>query len=330
MEDKLEEIIRQYPCQVRSRRRTRGAFLLETDQGLCLLKEYSASRPRIEFEERIKEQLVLRGNLLVDNTYKNKKEEYFTRDRYRNNWIMRRWYAGTECDIRDAQSIARCASYLGKLHTLLKTGQTDQNYVQKESIQQEMERHNKELKRVRSYIRGKKQKKEMEICLLDSFDTYYGQACLAQTVLQESGYDKLWQSTLEEGRISHGSYNYHNVLMNGKDIVITNFDRSEVGIQIRDLYDFLRKVMEKNAWKQELGENIIREYIGQREMEPAEKTLLYAMLLYPEKYWKLVNFYYNSRKSWMSARNLDKLLKIRSQEEQRNEFLEKARELLIE
>ena len=30
MEDKLEEIIRQYPCQVRSRRRTRGAFLLET------------------------------------------------------------------------------------------------------------------------------------------------------------------------------------------------------------------------------------------------------------------------------------------------------------
>ena len=88
--------------------------------------------------------------------------------------------------------------------------------------------------------------------------------------------------------------------------------------------------MEKNAWKQELGENIIREYIGQREMEPAEKTLLYAMLLYPEKYWKLVNFYYNSRKSWMTARNLDKLLKIRSQEEQRNEFLEKARELLIE
>ena len=42
MEDKLEEIIRQYPCQVRSRRRTRGAFLLETDQGLRLLKECSA------------------------------------------------------------------------------------------------------------------------------------------------------------------------------------------------------------------------------------------------------------------------------------------------
>ena len=34
MEDKLEEVLKQYPCEVRTRRRTRGAFLLETDQGL--------------------------------------------------------------------------------------------------------------------------------------------------------------------------------------------------------------------------------------------------------------------------------------------------------
>ena len=39
MEDKLEEVLKQYPCEVRTRRRTRGAFLLETDQGLRLLKE---------------------------------------------------------------------------------------------------------------------------------------------------------------------------------------------------------------------------------------------------------------------------------------------------
>ena len=259
MEDKLEEIIRQYPCQVRSRRRTRGAFLLETDQGLRLLKECSASQARIEFEERVKEQLIRQGNLPVDHTYKNNREEYFTKDNYRNNWVMRQWYAGVECDMKDHPCVMRCAGHLGRLHALLELGGAEEGvYIQKESIRQEMERHNKEMKRVRSYIRGKKQKNEMEICLLEAFDIFYGQACLAQSLLQECGYEELWQKTLAKGLVRHGSYTYHNVLFMEKDIATTNFDKAEIGIQVRDLYDLLRKAMEKNAWHPELGRCLIQ------------------------------------------------------------------------
>ena len=305
MEDKLEEIIRQYPCQVRSRRRTRGAFLLETDQGLRLLKECSASRARIEFEEKVKEQLIRQGNLLVDHTYKNSRDEYFTKDNYRNNWVMRQWYTGTECDMKDHSCVVRCAGHLGRLHALLQLGGSEEGvYVQK-------------------------QKNEMEICLLEAFDIFYGQACLAQSLLQECGYEELWQKTLAKGLVRHGSYTYHNVLFMGKDIATTNFDKAEIGIQIRDLYDLLRKTMEKNAWHPELGRCLIQTYDRERSMEDSEKTVLYAMLLYPEKYWKLVNFYYNSRKSWMSSKNLEKLLKIRGQEEQRNRFLKEVKGILM-
>lgn len=330
MDDKLEEILKQYPFQVHSRRRTRGAFLLETDYGLRLLKECSASQTRLEFEERVKQRLREQGYEEVDFTYKNNRNEYFTRDNYRNNWIVRQWYTGTECDIRDSRQVLRCAAHLGRLHRLMVLGETTEaDYCQKEELRQEMERHNKELKRVRSYIRGRKQKNEMEICLLNSFDIFYGQACMAQTLLQESGYEQLWQKTIQQGRLSHGSYTYHNVLFREQDIITTNFDKAEVGIQIRDLYDFLRKVMEKNSWKPELGKYVIKEYQKEREMEPGEGVVLYTMLLYPEKYWKLVNFYYNGRKSWMSAKNLEKLLKLRAQEEQRTAFLREVKGLFI-
>lgn len=330
MDDKLDEVLKQYPFQVLSRRRTRGAFLLDTEQGLRLLKECPASQARLEFEERVKQRLREQGYDEVDITYKNSRGEYFSRDNYRNNWIVRQWYHGTECDIRDNQMVLRCAAHLGKLHRLMKLGKTKEtDYCQKEGLRQEMERHNKELKRVRSYIRSRKQKNEMEICLLNSFDMFYGQACMAQTLLQESGYEQLWEKTLEEGRLSHGSYTYHNVLFGENGIITTNFDRAEVGIQIRDLYDFLRKAMEKNGWKPELGKCVIEEYQRERKMEPAEGVILYTLLLYPEKYWKLVNFYYNGRKSWMSAKNLEKLLKLRGQEEHRVAFLEEVRGLFI-
>lgn len=330
MDDKIEELLRQYPFQVKSKKRIRGAFLLDTDQGMRILKEYSGSLRRLEFEERIKSRMTEQGYLHVDITCRNTKGEYFTKDNYRNNWIVRWWHGGEECDIRNSGQVLACAGQLGRLHKLLKLSSCQEgDYLQKEGIKDEMARHNKELKRVRSYIRAKKQKNEMEICLLDSFDIFYGQACLAQTLLQESGYEELWERTQGEGRVCHGSCNYHNLLIGRDEIAIMNFDRAEIGMQIRDLYDFLRKAMEKNGWDSELGLGIIQAYEQERPFEQGEGMILYALLLYPEKYWKLVNFYYNGRKSWMPAKNLEKLIKIRGQEESRSGFLKEVKGLFI-
>ena len=40
------------------------------------------------------------------------------------------------------------------------------------------------------------------------------------------------------------------------------------------------------------------------------------------KYWKQCNFYYNGKKSWMSSKSYEKLLRMRGQEENRMRFLE--------
>ena len=42
MDDKIEEILAQYPVQIESRKRIRGAILLETREGQYLLREYMA------------------------------------------------------------------------------------------------------------------------------------------------------------------------------------------------------------------------------------------------------------------------------------------------
>lgn len=330
MEDKFEEILKQYPFQVQSKKRTRGGFLLETSQGQCLLTEYSSSLARLEFEEKIKERLWEQGCHQLDITYKNSREEYFTRDIYRNNWIVRKWQSGTECDIHSEQDVILCASHLGKLHRLMKLGPRQEgDYCQKEGIKEEMERHNKELKRVRSYIRSKKQKNEMEICLLNSFDLFFEQGYEAGKLLSESNYEELWSKTLEQGRVCHGNYTYHNVLFSEQGLAATHFEKAEIGIQIRDLYQFLRKVMEKNGWQSSLGVRVIEAYQKERSLENGEGEVLYTLLLYPEKYWKLVNFYYNSRKSWSPAKNLEKLRKICEQQPQRMQWLVEAKSLLI-
>ena len=54
-----------------------------------------------------------------------------------------------------------------------------------------------------------------------------------------------------------------------------------------------------------------------------EKYQLYYRLSYPEKFWKIVNFYYNSPKVWIPGKNMEKLKKIWIQEEEKQTFLEK-------
>lgn len=358
MEDKIEEVLKQYPVRVKTRKRMRGAILLETEEGIRIIRSYAGSRSRLHFEEQVKQCLCDRGYSLVDTVVENLDGELLTRDGAGGRWIMKQWYLGRECDMRDSREIRQASAHLAKLHEkMLLSGEqlselgvceTEEDSEGAENLSalaanraeivencqgkenDLFERHNRELKRIHSYIRKKRRKNEMEICLLNSFHHFYEQGCEAQGMCEENGdFGYLLKKAREHGEVVHGSYNYHNIIFQGRQIVTTNFERAEIGIQILDLYDFIRKVMEKNGWKQELGLRMVDAYQQIRGMDLREKRLLYTMLLYPEKYWKQCNFYYNGKKSWMSAKNYEKLQRIQAQEAERIKFLDAIKRLLF-
>ena len=42
---------------------------------------------------------------------------------------------------------------------------------------------------------------------------------------------------------------------------------------------------------------------------------MHIRFLYPEKYWKLANYYYSHNKDWISEKNTQKLKKLTGQKE---------------
>ena len=89
-----------------------------------------------------------------------------------------------------------------------------------------------------------------------------------------------------------------------------------------DLYLFLRKTMEKNHYDWRLFERGIAGYSEQRSIDVHDLRFLYLLFLYPEKFWKISNQYYNHRKSWISPKMLEKLEKIPAQNQERHSFLQ--------
>lgn len=325
MDDRSEEVLLKYEFKVNNIYRARGALLLDTNKGLKLYGRYTGSEARLEFENRVKGCLIEQGYQNVDLYRANRDGGLVTEDSQGERYVIRDWFQGTECNLKDKTEAGEAAQSLAYIHKLLK--KVNQIKTQEEHREKKLtdvfSRHNKELKRVRSYILDKKQKNEFEVRFLNVFDGFYEQGKTAETLLLRSGYDKLLEEAQSEASVYHGAYNYHNILFTGGNIAVTNFNKSDIGVQVLDLYGFLRKAMEKNNWDEELGIWIIESYMKENCLDKRERELLYILSLYPEKFWKITNYYFNNKKSWISSRNTQKLANIQQQEKQKNQFLRK-------
>ena len=127
----------------------------------------------------------------------------------------------------------------------------------------------------------------------------------------------------QEGTLCHGDLQHHNIMMLKEDVYFINFEKFLPDNPMRDFALFFRKVMEKNNWKEEVGQLMMESYQKQKLISEEDKIQLYYRLAYPEKFHKIVNFYFGSSKVWIPAKNMEKLDKILQQEEEKTLFLER-------
>ena len=121
------------------------------------------------------------------------------------------------------------------------------------------------------------------------------------------------------GNFCHGDFQYHNLLFTQGSFSVINFEKYLLD---NPLYLFLRKLLEKNSWSVSLGLNILTAYETERNLTDEDRMQLYYRFSYPEKFWKIVNFYYNNGKAWIPGRNREKLENLLKQESEKKAFLD--------
>ncbi len=361
MEDRSQEALKRYRLKIYNIYRARGAFLLETDCGLKLYKCFEGSRNRALFENKVKEHLLQLGYPNTDLFVKTTDDDIISEDGAGTQYIMKNWFWGEECNLKELSQIETASANLARLHCLLQDVEftkEQQEHNISPDLTETFDKRNRELKRVKAYIRDKRQKNEFELAYLNYYDDFYEQGVTAASRLSGSKYQSLLKEAIRQQSVCHGNYTYHNIIMMKNKteaitktyippgwinkqplsvaelgggpgmIATTNFEKSYIGLQIGDLYQFVRKVMEKNDWDILYGSNIIEAYDSIKPISKDELYVLYLLLLYPEKFWKITNFYYNGKKSWVSGRNTQKLNIIGEQNEKKDMFLRTLESIL--
>ena len=318
--DRYEEVLKQYELQVISVRKGRGAWNCETSQDIKSLREYQGTIKRLEFEDQILGQLKGFG-VTADQYVRNLEGNLLSTAGDGTRFVLKDWYGDRECSLKDGKEVCGAVASIAFLHKCLQRIPFQEEWTMGSTFPslaiQDMERHNRELKRARAYIRGKRKKSDFELCVMKSFEPFFQQARAAA-----EGIAGLWEQGAEPRCLCHGDLDHHHVLMGDGYMAIVEYNRLHMGLQMEDLYRFMRKAMEKHGWSLSLGIEMLEAYERVLPIARENRRCLYFLFLYPEKYWKQINYYFNANKAWIPARNMDKIIGLQEQEEGRRRFLQ--------
>lgn len=320
MYNRTDIILEAYPYEFTEVVKGRGAYLCYCQDGSRkILKEFSGSVSKAELLDRFLAYLKGHG-CAAEQIVHTKEGQALFQDVDGTQYYMRTWFEGRECDTRNREDILCAVRRLAQFHINAAGFQDEmpQTMCRKpDFLELEYQRHTRELHKVRNYIKAKKKKNEFETNFLNEYGYYLGQADEAVSRLSEMAQDTAGHFY----GICHGDYSQHNLLLTPQGPVIINYERFCLDAYVGDFAHFFRKIMEKHNWNTGLGMDMVHAYDKIRKLDPWELRQLCVRMSYPEKFWKVANHYFNSKKSWANSRDGEKLIKICAQERERAEFL---------
>lgn len=323
MNDRAIAVLEKYDIEVLRSWKGRSAILCETKNGIKILKEYKGSEERLLLQQQLLKEIKKNGFSHLEDIISSKEGEVLVKDEEMNSYYLKDYAEGKECNIRECQETGYVAEQMALLHKAMELPEfVIEKNIPRYSLLNEFEKHNRELKKIKKYLKSKRQKSDFEYFLYQNYDRFLDKS---EKILEEMrAHPELLgeEKAFNKGNLCHGDFQHHNALLNKEGIFFVNFEKYVFDNPMRDLSLFFRKMMEKNDWSKELGLFVLESYQKQRKISEEEKYQLYYRLSYPEKFWKIANFYFNSSKVWIPEKNMEKLEKVLKQEEEKFLFLE--------
>jgi CotS family spore coat protein len=314
-----ETVLEQYDLEIRQITKGRGVYLCDTDQGIKVLLPFRGSAERAEYLRMVLLSLWEQG-FPAEQICVTREGTAAAEDESGVRYWLKDCIAGSECSTTREEEMRRAVEALARFHQAAKAvaPEAPALLVRSRSEPETLyRRHDRELVKVKNYIHARHSHNELERLFLEQYPYYIEQA--------DQAVDGMEGCTKPQGgtrTICHGAFHQHNVLRTPQGMQIVNFETMCWNEPVVDLANFVRKMMEKNQWEVSLGLGLFESYDRVRALSAGEWQLLYRILLFPEKFWKVSNHYYNSHKAWISGRDTQKFRQIIAAETKRARFLE--------
>ena len=319
MVDQALSTLEQYELEVRGVRKGRGHWIVNCKEGDFVLKVYKGSEEKAALQKLLTDQILEKTDVLVQEIVPSKEGGLLVKDIEERTYTLQTYLEGRECNIKEPRECNTAVVTMARMHKGMFIEKDRAQGAVPYSLQREFAKRNAELRRVRRYLKETHQKNEIERFLFKNFNMFFEKALEVEETWAQ--YEPYCNNLGEELLFCHGDYQHHNVWMNFQDVMVLQFEKYMADFPCRDLYLFSRKLLEKNNWDAEIGRAVLETYEKERPLPLIERISMIYRFAYPEKFWKIANFYFNSKKSFMPEKNMEKLEKLLEQENNKDIFM---------
>lgn len=278
---------------------SRDIQLLSTASGRYVLKKLDTSIERIHFVHQFKKHIEEKGfpetDMYLETTdglpyIKNEEETY----------VLRKNIEGRESSFDKLEDACDAASLLALLHKCSKGYflNSPEEYCKLPTYSLKRIEDIKKLQKS-----ARKGNSEFDRLYLKYSGRFIENGMNALKELLDTGYDSLYDIVLQEGYMCHHDYTHQNII-HGKDKVhVINFEYISREIKEYDIANFLRRIMRKTGWNSNHAVKLLESYDKVFKLDNYNIKIICAILSIPQKFWRIANKYYNSKRT-IAERNL--------------------------
>lgn len=319
------EIERQFDIRIESIKPNKGVYFLKTNKGMRCLKRISYGVQKLCFVYGAKEHLINNGFPNVDKYSLNLDGEPYALVN-EDIYTLSDWIEGRECDFQNDDEIAKAAKALANMHIASKGYDPPENSKLKTDLGRWphlMEKRVKALDKMRDMARKKGRKGDFDLNYVKSMEFYKELGKRAKNVLTTSTYLELCRITEEEKSFCHHDYTYHNIVIDkDENINIIDFDYCKREVRVYDISNFITKVLKRREWDINCAKLIIDSYNEVSPLTEDEYRVLFAFLLFPQRFWRLGNRYYYNEVNWGTNTFNKKIQTLINEQENYMKFIE--------
>ncbi|MCX8128950.1 MAG: CotS family spore coat protein [Clostridia bacterium] len=328
MQDIDKDIAAKYDLDIKSITPHKDAFILNTQRGKKLLRKNSLAGERILFTHGVKEHLYVKG-------FRNIDRYLCTTDRLPyievdgSNFTVSDFIEGVECSFDNRKDIINASILLANLHSASRGFLAPEGSKTRDELGKLPSYFGKrldEIKKLRKVAR--KGRSKFDYMFLDYFNYFNTLGEQAIQMISLSKYDELVAATKSEGLLCHHDFTHHNIIYSSDKYYLINFDFCCFELKIYDLANLIRRKMRKCNWDIYEAKVIVDSYRTAEVITDDEMYVMKIMLQFPQKFWRVVNKYYNSKRSWSEKIYVTKLQEVVDEIEYHKKFMDKY-ELLM-
>jgi len=295
--EKLSPIVQEaFGIQSRRIKREKGRYICETAGGLMSIYITQESPEAITTQHTIKEHLAANGFPWTDRFQPATTGQPYIQIS-RDSYVMAKYpNQRNETDFESEAEVLQAFVFLARFHVASQGLQT-QAAPASPPMPEVFARQIGELANAGKQARKGPRMSDFDVSFIKHAPAYSEIMQESIDRLSHTNYANLYAQAIHNCTICHNNLKEENLLRASETTYIINFSEAAIDLQLADVAALIRRYAQRSSKNIPIS-RLLEAYNAVNPLPNAAQDILYAMLIFPWTFTKIISQYYSKKRNW--------------------------------